>query len=141
MLNTVNFAGSQQPKTIAPETRITIAKTVFNASKSSIGDTRITLQRRDNFVVETTTRGVGPSGLRGLQSATGNLKSGFVSGVLAQLVERLNGIEEVRGSNPLGSISSLGTRRIFENGQVAEKDLKRELAASGHALSSTAWHV
>ena len=26
-------------------------------------------------------------------------------GVLAQLVERLNGIEEVRGSNPLGSIS------------------------------------
>ena len=27
--------------------------------------------------------------------------SGF--GVLAQLVERLNGIEEVRGSNPLGS--------------------------------------
>ena len=24
-------------------------------------------------------------------------------GVLAQLVERLNGIEEVRGSNPLGS--------------------------------------
>ena len=25
-------------------------------------------------------------------------------GVLAQLVERLNGIEEVRGSNPLGSI-------------------------------------
>jgi hypothetical protein len=26
-----------------------------------------------------------------------------VQGVLAQLVERLNGIEEVRGSNPLGS--------------------------------------
>ena len=26
-----------------------------------------------------------------------------LSGVLAQLVERLNGIEEVRGSNPLGS--------------------------------------
>ena len=26
-----------------------------------------------------------------------------VNGVLAQLVERLNGIEEVRGSNPLGS--------------------------------------
>ena len=25
-------------------------------------------------------------------------------GVLAQLVERLNGIEEVRGSNPLGSM-------------------------------------
>ena len=29
----------------------------------------------------------------------------FENGVLAQLVERLNGIEEVRGSNPLGSIS------------------------------------
>jgi hypothetical protein len=27
----------------------------------------------------------------------------FTTGVLAQLVERLNGIEEVRGSNPLGS--------------------------------------
>ena len=27
----------------------------------------------------------------------------FFHGVLAQLVERLNGIEEVRGSNPLGS--------------------------------------
>ena len=29
-------------------------------------------------------------------------------GVLAQLVERLNGIEEVRGSNPLGSTSLVG---------------------------------
>jgi hypothetical protein len=28
-------------------------------------------------------------------------------GVLAQLVERLNGIEEVRGSNPLGSTIQL----------------------------------
>ena len=27
----------------------------------------------------------------------------FADGVLAQLVERLNGIQEVRGSNPLGS--------------------------------------
>ncbi len=27
----------------------------------------------------------------------------LTTGVLAQLVERLNGIEEVRGSNPLGS--------------------------------------
>jgi hypothetical protein len=30
----------------------------------------------------------------------------FLTGVLAQLVERLNGIEEVTGSNPVGSISS-----------------------------------
>ena len=37
--------------------------------------------------------------------AIGNLKSTICNqiGVLAQLVERLNGIEEVRGSNPLGS--------------------------------------
>jgi hypothetical protein len=42
------------------------------------------------------------------------------SGVLAQLVERLNGIEEVRGSNPLGSrllllaLARRGTSRIRE---------------------------
>ncbi len=36
-----------------------------------------------------------------LQSEIYNLNS--FTGVLAQLVERLNGIEEVRGSNPLGS--------------------------------------
>ena len=33
----------------------------------------------------------------------GARKSKFFGGVLAQLVERLNGIEEVRGSIPLGS--------------------------------------
>ena len=31
------------------------------------------------------------------------IASRLKNGVLAQLVERLNGIEEVRGSNPLGS--------------------------------------
>ena len=35
------------------------------------------------------------------QSEIYNLK--FFAGVLAQLVERLNGIEEVTGSNPVGS--------------------------------------
>jgi hypothetical protein len=30
-----------------------------------------------------------------------------LDGVVAQLVERLNGIQEVRGSNPLGSTSPL----------------------------------
>ena len=55
------------------------------------------------------------------------------NGVLAQLVERLNGIEEVRGSNPLGSICSLGTRRVFERGQVSE-DLKRDPAALGPSI-------
>ena len=38
-----------------------------------------------------------------LQIAMGHSKIRTLSGVLAQLVERLNGIEEVRGSNPLGS--------------------------------------
>jgi hypothetical protein len=39
-----------------------------------------------------------------LQSAIRNLQSQIPScGVLAQLVERLNGIEEVTGSNPVGS--------------------------------------
>ena len=37
-----------------------------------------------------------------LCSETYNLQ--FFTGVLAQLVERLNGIEEVTGSNPVGSI-------------------------------------
>jgi hypothetical protein len=35
----------------------------------------------------------------------------LLKGVLAQLVERLNGIEEVRGSNPLGS-TTFNTRRL-----------------------------
>ncbi len=39
----------------------------------------------------------------GLQSAIRNLESENLCGVLAQLVERLNGIEEVTGSNPVGS--------------------------------------
>ena len=39
-----------------------------------------------------------------LQFAIGNLQSEIFRGVLAQLVERLNGIEEVTGSNPVGSM-------------------------------------
>ena len=39
-----------------------------------------------------------------LQNGIYHSKIGISRGVLAQLVERLNGIEEVRGSNPLGSI-------------------------------------
>ena len=35
------------------------------------------------------------------------------AGVLAQLVERLNGIEEVTGSNPVGSTSFLRTAQQF----------------------------
>ncbi len=41
-----------------------------------------------------------------------NWKLANLRGVLAQLVERLNGIEEVRGSNPLGS--SLRSQRSAE---------------------------
>jgi hypothetical protein len=40
----------------------------------------------------------------------------FLNGVLAQLVERLNGIEEVRGSNPLGSKASWRGAEIQQKG-------------------------
>ena len=40
-------------------------------------------------------------------------------GVLAQLVERLNGIEEVRGSNPLGSTAE--PRSLGDSTAVAER--------------------
>ena len=53
------------------------------------------------------------------QSKIYNLKLFF--GVLAQLVERLNGIEEVRGSNPLGSIF----REISRLANVAVEYLPR----------------
>jgi len=45
---------------------------------------------------------------------TGQSTVGNYFGVLAQLVERLNGIEEVRGSNPLGSRPSLGAQLVGE---------------------------
>ena len=44
--------------------------------------------------------------------SAGNLSGRETSGVLAQLVERLNGIEEVRGSNPLGS-TIRGVYRVY----------------------------
>ena len=46
------------------------------------------------------------------------------NGVLAQLVERLNGIEEVRGSNPLGSKLGLlarGSERLRLAGQTSRR--------------------
>ncbi len=46
-----------------------------------------------------------PSGAQ-LYRAT-SLKGGTHYGAIAQLVERLNGIQEVRGSTPLGSTISL----------------------------------
>jgi hypothetical protein len=47
------------------------------------------------------------------------------NGVLAQLVERLNGIEEVRGSNPLGSklrLLARGPERLRLAGQTSALD-------------------
>ncbi len=55
---------------------------------------------------------------------------GNFAGVLAQLVERLNGIEEVRGSNPLGSsgfvpadfpVTSWGDAVVFREFVAAEE--------------------
>ena len=43
------------------------------------------------------------------QSEIYNLR--FFTGVLAQLVERLNGIEEVTGSNPVGSTTFLPVKK------------------------------
>jgi hypothetical protein len=43
-------------------------------------------------------------------------------GVLAQLVERLNGIEEVRGSNPLGSTNPLVEFREAKDSNSAAAD-------------------
>src|SRR6267378_6673244 len=40
-------------------------------------------------------------------------------GVLAQLVERLNGIEEVRGSNPLGSSLRYRRERRLERRNIS----------------------
>jgi hypothetical protein len=60
-------------------------------------------------------------------------------GVVAQLVERLNGIQEVRGSNPLGStIRPRGDQRFARNrvratlrGIATLRRLSSELVPSG----------
>src|SRR5437773_9271453 len=43
-----------------------------------------------------------------------------ISGVLAQLVERLNGIEEVTGSNPVGSKASARSRYPTERDSLLD---------------------
>lgn len=55
------------------------------------------------------------SGTYPLQIANRHSKITNSHGVLAQLVERLNGIEEVRGSIPLGSTESPFVRRCAES--------------------------
>jgi hypothetical protein len=56
-------------------------------------------------------------------SATPTYIASAVDGVVAQLVERLNGIQEVRGSNPLGStIQSVFECRFSSNCDWSDKN-------------------
>jgi hypothetical protein len=48
-----------------------------------------------------------------------------VYGVLAQLVERLNGIEEVRGSNPLGSTTC--KKRVLLFKEIVQRVFRSEM--------------
>ena len=60
----------------------------------------------------------------------------LVNGVLAQLVERLNGIEEVRGSNPLGSRPSPLGLGVPEVGAASSVDFERSCAlTTAHATA------
>ena len=68
------------------------------------------------------------------------------NGVLAQLVERLNGIEEVRGSNPLGSTilwwslrsedSNLGSTTLRDSASMGEANLVEPAAWQDNPLGS-----
>ena len=69
---------------------------------------------------------------KSLTSAPGTLNSSALAGVVAQLVERLNGIQEVRGSNPLGSTilrpePTFGgsERRMVSSAALAKEDFLR----------------
>src|SRR5437868_14531822 len=74
-------------------------------SYSGIGQIICSLASRDRMQLYGDGTNSGRNTLAGmLQSLIRNLQSKFFTGVLAQLVERLNGIEEVTGSNPVGSI-------------------------------------
>ena len=73
-------------------------------SYSGIGQIICSLASRDRMQFYGDGTNSGRNMLAGmLQSLIRNLQSKFFTGVLAQLVERLNGIEEVTGSNPVGS--------------------------------------
>ena len=63
-------------------------------------------------------------------------------GVVAQLVERLNGIQEVRGSNPLGSTilrpQRSGERRMVSSVALAKEDgLTHPQGALGYGWQAT----
>jgi hypothetical protein len=62
-----------------------------------------------------------------------------VIGVLAQLVERLNGIEEVRGSNPLGSTTLLGSNFPEAFGNAPEGGFGDEVLGSTSSDKSPHW--
>ena len=69
-----------------------------------------------NWQLERTERENNWSSLTGRVVAICNRKftMNTSAGVLAQLVERLNGIEEVRGSNPLGSTLKKWSRSLTQ---------------------------
>ena len=67
------------------------------------------------------------------RSGAGRQQQGSRIGVLAQLVERLNGIEKVRGSNPLGSTTDDCRTR-----EVSDESRKLELFHTNNAPSSVA---
>ena len=67
---------------------------------------------------------------------------GHSHGVLAQLVERLNGIEEVRGSNPLGSIfetrdENLGSTTLRVSASSSDSHFCRACRRQVNPLGST----
>jgi hypothetical protein len=55
----------------------------------------------------------------------GHLDCVALDGVVAQLVERLNGIQEVRGSNPLGSTILRKFKPPFSRLRKPDKNLRR----------------
>ena len=139
-LNRVKSDGSPA-KITDPAISAMMERSVLNASKSSTVSTKITLQERDYVVGKTITRAVSDCPSR---VAISNQQSKICNsiGVLAQLVERLNGIEEVRGSNPLGSrisveiLDRLGMRTQFDRlGRVPRKGSKPSSKAGGEHIA------
>ena len=59
-------------------------------------------QSAERLIVDQEVEGSSPSGLP--SGVVGLRQRGRSRGAVAQLVERLNGIQEVRGSNPLSSM-------------------------------------
>ena len=109
----VNVASRLQSLTRNSEydTDIIVSEASLRESTTAVSDPPA---RRSSGEREATARAHSRAPWAGVTSrckrASETRKSGFSRGVLAQLVERLNGIEEVRGSNPLGSRNSQAGR-------------------------------